>query len=127
MTTKSEILAEIARSRAAIARDTAAVRAELDVAARVKKSVVMRPFAWLGGAAALGYILAGPKTRTKTVVKTVKSPKTESGEVEKKQPRTFLDILFGLFKLMFPLVRPALSAYAARRVGAMADKFGSKH
>lgn len=124
MTEKSELLAEIARSRAAIARDAASVREELDVAARLKNSVRKRPFAWLGAAAAFGYILAGPKTRTKTVTKLVKGPATGAAKAEKKRPRTFLDILLALFKLALPLVRPALSAYAARSIGGLADKFG---
>ena len=89
MTTKSEILAEIARSRADIVSDAASLRAELDVATRVKKSVVMRPFAWLGSAAALGYMLAGPKTRTKTVIKTVRDAKTGTAHVGKSRPTHF--------------------------------------
>ncbi|MEI6797146.1 MAG: hypothetical protein WCK39_09815 [Methanomassiliicoccales archaeon] len=122
MTTKSEILAEIARSRADIVSDAASLRAELDVATRVKKSVVMRPFAWLGSAAALGYMLAGPKTRTKTVIKTVRDAKTGTAHVGKKPSHTFLDILFGFFKLALPLLKPLITAYATRRVGAFAEK-----
>jgi len=39
MMNKSEILAEIARSRAAIVRDSASVRAELDITTHLKKSI----------------------------------------------------------------------------------------
>ena len=124
MTNKSEILAEITRSRAAIVRDAELVRNELDVAVKLKTAVKKRPFAWLGGAAALGYILAGPKTRTKTVIKRAKESKSANATVEKKQSRTILEILFSLFKLLLPLVRPVISAYAARRFGAFAEKLG---
>ncbi|MFZ4777611.1 MAG: hypothetical protein ACOYM3_19755 [Terrimicrobiaceae bacterium] len=122
MKNKSELLAEVARSRAAILRDSSAVRAELDVAAKIQASVRFRPFAWLGGAAALGYILAGPKTRTKTVTKIVRGKGKEPAPKEKKSPRGFFEILFSLIKLSLPLLRPVLSAYAAKRFGDFAEK-----
>lgn len=122
MSSKAELLANVARSRAAILRDTVAVRAELDVAAKIQNSVRSRPFAWLGGAAAIGYFFAGPKTRTKTVTKIVRG-KSGGPVVEKKKGRRgFLAVLLSLFKLALPLVRPALSAYAAKRFGDFAQK-----
>ncbi len=122
MKNKLELQAEVARSRAAILRDSAAVRDELDVAAKIKASVRFRPFAWLGGAAALGYILAGPKTRTKTVTKFVAGKGKEPAPKERRKPRGFFEILFSLIKLSLPLLRPALSAYAAKRFGDFAEK-----
>lgn len=126
MNRKSEILAELARSRAAVARDSAAVKAELDVASRIQRSVRSRPFAWLGGAAAIGYILAGPKTRTKTVTKLVRDKSGNAGNAKtrKKPPAGFFGILLSLLKLALPLVRPALSAYAAKRFGDFAERLG---
>ncbi len=122
MSRKAELLANVARSRAAILRDTVAVRAELDVAAKIQNSVRSRPFAWLGGAAAIGYFFAGPKTRTKTVTKFVRG-KSGAPVVEKKKGRRgFFAVLLSLFKLALPLVRPALSAYAAKRFGDFAQK-----
>jgi hypothetical protein len=126
MTPKSAILAELARSRAAIARDAALVREELDVTSHVKRSVRARPFVWLTCAAAVGYMLAGPKTRTRTVTKLIKGPKSAPVKAEKKRPLTFVGTLITLFKLAMPLVRPALSAYAARRVGDFAEKLGKR-
>jgi hypothetical protein len=119
---KAAIVAELARSRAAIARDTSAVRGEFNVVARLQRSVKSRPFAWLGGAAAIGYLLAGPKTRTKTVTKVVREKGAAKAETKKRHG--FWDILFSLIKLCVPLVRPAVSAYAARRIGDFADKLG---
>jgi len=122
MKNKAELLAEVARSRVAILRDSRAVRAELDVAAKIQASVRFRPFAWLGGAAALGYILAGPKTRTKTVTKFVRGKGREPERKEIKKSRGFLEGLFSLIKLSLPLLRPVLSAYAAKRFGDFAEK-----
>ncbi|MEI6279314.1 MAG: hypothetical protein WCQ16_08035 [Verrucomicrobiae bacterium] len=122
MSRKSEILADLARSRVAIARDTSAVRSQLDLVARVRSSFQTRPFAWLGGATALGFLFARPKTRAKTACVLKKTQAPVKAEVRK--PRGFWDILFALIKLSVPLLRPALSAYAARRIGDFAAKPG---
>lgn len=122
MKTKAELLADVARSRTAILRDTAAVRAELDLAAKIQNSVRSRPFAWLGGAAAIGYFFAGPKTRTKTVTKYVGGKPGKTDRKPEKKARGFFAVLLSLLKLAIPLVRPALSAYAAKRFGDFAQK-----
>jgi len=126
MNTKSQLLAEVARSRAAILRDTESVRREVDIAAKFQNSVRTRPFAWLGSAAAIGYIIAGPKTRTKTVTKFVPGKSHENKapvRIEKKHNRSLLEFFLSLVRLLLPVVRPALSAYAARRLGDFAEKF----
>ncbi|MFA7344001.1 MAG: hypothetical protein WC003_06830 [Terrimicrobiaceae bacterium] len=122
MKTKAELLADLARSRAAVLRDTAAVRAELDLAAKIQKSVRSRPLAWLGGAAALGYFFVGPKTRTKTVTKPVRGKSGEPVRPPEKKPRGIFRVLLSLLKFSLPLVRPALTAYAAKRFGDVAQR-----
>jgi len=122
MTPKEKILAEIARSRAAIARDGAAVRNSLDFASKIKGSVRTRPFSWLGGATAIGYILAGSKIRTKTLTQDARGKISCEDPAGTKKPRGFFGLLFGFVRLVFSLLRPALSAYAARRFSALAEK-----
>ena len=122
MRTKADLLADVARSRTAILRDTAAVRAELDIAAKIQNSVRSRPFAWLGGAAAIGYYFAGPKTRTKTVTKYVRGKSGEPARKPDKKPRGFFHVLLSLLRLALPLIRPALTAYAAKRFGDFAQR-----
>lgn len=126
MTPKENILAELARSRTAVARDFSTVRAEVDVAAKLRQSVKCRPFAWLGSAAAIGYMLAGPKQRTRVVTKTVhdRKSKDKPTKPEIRESRSLFGTLLVLFKIVSPLVRPALAAYAARRFGEFAEKLG---
>ncbi len=122
MTAKEKILEDLRRSRAAIARDANAVVEEVNLVSKLKKSVRNRPLAWLGGAAALGWVLAGPKTRI--VTKTVKGKSLEPAKKSRLSGAAGLwSILLALFKIAYPLARPALTAYATRRVGEFAEKF----
>jgi len=124
MTSKQEILEELRRSRLAIARDTASIAEELDIISKIKRSVRTRPLAWLGSAAALGYILAGPKTRkSPKTISTKKGTKSEKSEPVQIGRQGFFSILFNLVKFLFPLFRPALSAYAAQRLGELSSRF----
>jgi hypothetical protein len=122
MSTKADLLAEIARSRTAIARDTQLVRQKLDVALKIQNAVRRRPFAWLAGSAAIGYIFAGPKTRTKTITKVVRGKSKDPVPESKKKRRGLTGLIIALFKFALPLLRPALSAYAAKRFGDFAQR-----
>lgn len=124
--TREEILNEVARSRASIARDYQAVRTELDVASQVGRSVRRKPLAWLGGAAALGWLLAGPKTRTRVVVKPAKGGGKALRKAETKAAARFglWAMLVSLVRLLFPLLKPYLTAYAGRRLMEFTGRFG---
>jgi hypothetical protein len=123
MTSKQEILEELRRSRVAIARDTASIAEELNLVSKIRRSVTTRPLAWLGSAAALGYILAGPKTRkAPKTISAKKGTKSEKSEPVQTRRQGFFSILFNLAKFLFPLFRPALSAYAAQRLGELSSR-----
>jgi hypothetical protein len=110
-------------SRAAITREYVAVRTELDFKSKLDNLVRRKPYAWLGGAAALGWFLAGPKTKTRVVTKVVKPNGTPVVVKEKKKRRAGLIALFlGVIRFAFPLLKPALTAYAGRFFADMATK-----
>jgi hypothetical protein len=121
--TKDELLAEITRSRLAIARDFGSVKEELDVSSKLGKIFSRHPFVWLGGAAALGWILAGPKTKTRVVT----MGKDKKGTVKKtvSSPAGFLGIFLTILRIVVPMLKPAFSAYAAKRFAEMASKLAS--
>ena len=52
--TKDEMLSELTASRGAVLQGCAALRAELDLKAKLNNLVRKKPYAWLSGAAALG-------------------------------------------------------------------------
>lgn len=124
MSSKQEILEELRRSRLAVARDMASIAQEVSVVSKIRRSVTARPLAWLGGAAALGYILAGPKTRkASNAVSNKKGGKNEKVEPVRRGLPQSISILFNLVKFLLPIVRPALSAYAAQRLGELSARF----
>jgi hypothetical protein len=122
--TKQELIAEIDRSRLALARDFSAVKDEVNFPAKVGKKFQKNPFLWLGGAAALGWMIAGPRTRTKVVKVGVLKEKGRPSKTVEPRPAGVLGVLLTLFKLSIPMLKPALSAYAAKRFAEMAEKLG---
>jgi len=113
--TKSQIIAEIDASRRAIARDFSALREELDFVEKSKQSVRKHSFAWLGGAALVGYVLSG---RRKKAANKLADPKASTPD--KTSPGAFGwgAFLLAAFKIALPFLRPIFSAYAAKRLGA---------
>lgn len=95
------MIARIAISRVAVARDLAHLRRKLDVPARVKESVLTKPLAWLGGSLGAGFL-------TSLLLKRRRHRPTKKEEVVKKSLWTVL--LGGLFTL----ARPALQSWALR-------------
>ena len=124
MKNKDAILEELRRSRLAIARDTNAISDQLNISAKIQRSVKRHPLAWMGGAAALGYIFAGPKTKTITKIVPTQSvtDKKNPLPVEMKNRSHFAEGFLRFLKVVFPLVRPVLISYATRRMGEFAEK-----
>lgn len=121
--TKDEILAELSTSRAAMTRECSAVLAELDFKSKLNNIVRRRPYVWLSGAAALGWVLAGPRRKTRVVTKVIQPNGTPVVVKEKGKRRAgLLALLLGAMRLLFPVVRPALTAYAGKLFADMATR-----
>ena len=121
--TKEEILNELSASRAAIIQGYGAVLTELDFRTKLNNLVLRRPYVWLSGAAALGWFLAGPKTKTRVVTKVIKPNGTPIVVKEKGKRRAgLIALLLGVMRFTFPLIKPALTAYAGRFFADMATK-----
>jgi hypothetical protein len=124
-TEKSQLLEELRRSRMAITRDVAEVADELDVRKKISSAVNSRPFVWMGVATALGYLVAGPKTRTRTKTIVKKDGRSRSS-TKPGGLLGLLTILLAALKIILPVVKPALTAYAARRMGDFAARLATK-
>ena len=120
MMTREELLDELRRSRLAILRDVKAVRAECNIPAKAKLAFRQHPTLWLGSAAAIGWMLAAKKRR-KTRSKNKKVPK--NSPTPPATPVTFWGVLLAILKWMAPLLKPVLTAYAARHLAALGERF----
>jgi hypothetical protein len=121
--TKDEILAELSRSRAGLTRELAALRRELDFKAKLNNIIRRKPYVWLSGAAALGWMLAGPKSKTRVVTKVIQPDGKPLVVKEKGKRRAgLLALLLGLMRFALPVVRPALTAYAGKFFADIATK-----
>jgi len=117
--TKEQLLQEIDQSRRAIRRDTHTLRDELNFGKKLGSVVKRQPLAWLGGAALTGFVLSLFGRRPPKVI----IRENGSRKLGKEQPAAqaakslgFWGMLFALFKVAFPAMKPFLSAYAARRL-----------
>lgn len=118
MSKSDDIRREIEASRAAISRDYHAVRAEFDIPAKLKRTFVSNPLPWLGAATVIGFWIARPRRAAKPA-----KGKKSDGEIvlpDAAKQLTFFGVLIGAIRMLFPLLRPILSAYAAKRVAELA-------
>jgi hypothetical protein len=101
----------------------AALRRELDFKAKLNNIIRRKPYVWLSGAAALGWMLAGPKSKTRVVTKVIQSDGKPLVVKEKGKRRAgLLALLLGLMRFALPVVRPALTAYAGKFFADIATK-----
>lgn len=121
--TKEQLLAEIARSRNAILRDAQMVRHEASPVVRFERVVARKPWVWVFAAAVLGWALAGPKTKTR-VIREKPVIGGKSGRRRDRRPQGPLGMAVSLVRVAMPMIKPALTAYAAKRVAEMAQKLG---
>jgi hypothetical protein len=121
--TKDEILAELSRSRAGLTREWVALRREFDFKAKLNNIVRRKPYLWLSGAAALGWVVAGPKRKTRVVTKVIQSDGKPVVVKEKGKRRAGLvALLLGLIRFAVPIIKPAVTAYAGKFIADMARK-----
>ena len=121
---KSELIAELARSRQVVAHNVRALGQDLNVVQKVRTSVQKNQLMWLSGAALLGAFIARPGKR-KVIVKTVpagggKAAKGGAGSVEKEVVKA--GIFVTVLKLIFDIVRPFATKWLARRVASYAEE-----
>jgi hypothetical protein len=117
---KSELIAELARSREALTANVRGLGNDLNLVRRIETAFQRHRFAWLGGATLLGVIIAKLPARTKKVVVDRQGRKQSTEEKAVKA-----GLLITVLKIAFDIARPALTKWVAQRVAAYADdRFG---
>ncbi len=120
--TRAEILLELDASRRAIGRDYHGVCTAANVPARVKQGFKRHPIPWLGGAAIFGWVLSGRGRKQKKVM--VERQVDSDGNVVKEKAKKLgiLTILLSIFRIAMPLLKPAVTALAAKKFADLAGK-----
>jgi hypothetical protein len=119
--TKDEILAELSRSRAGLTREWVVLRKEFDFKAKLNNVLRRKRYVWLSGAAALGWILAGPKRKTRVVTKVIQ-PDGKVVQEKGKRRAGLVALLLGLMRFAVPIIKPAVTAYAGKFIADMSSK-----
>ncbi len=109
---KSQLIAELERSRSEIGLSVRSLRRDLDVGAHLREAFVKRKAVWLSGAAITGWLISRiPPRKVKLA-----PPSPE----EKRGATTWKDIQRGFFlavlSFLGTLVRPALTAFASHKL-----------
>jgi hypothetical protein len=113
---KTELIAELKAARNRLTVNFRGLRRDLDVPARAKRAFARQPLAWIGGASFLGLIITRLAFRKKRVVPVRRGNEPLIEKAEKA------GLLLGILKLVFDLVRPALTTWATKFVTEYASK-----
>lgn len=114
---KAELLRELDRTRSGIQRDFRELAGELDVVKKTGRLMAKKPFHWMAGAALAGFVISGGlfrRGRRRERPAQEGKPRKSGG---RKGPAGMLLLVF---KMIFPLIKPALAAYATRKMADLA-------
>jgi hypothetical protein len=109
---KAALIAELAGARTQISGTAGAVRAELDLGAKVRRSVSQHRWWWIGGAVFIGVVLAKLPARTRKVYVDAKGRKSQSPGATAAQTGIALTVA----KLAFDFAKPMIVKWATGRV-----------
>jgi len=118
---KAELIAELERSRARLGQSIDGIRRDADLGAQLKSSFTNHKTAWLGGAGIAGWVLARLPARKKKVKVFIGDKKGDgaTGEIKKAAEA---GVLFGILKFIFTLFRPAIVAFATKKIADLAAR-----
>lgn len=112
-TDKSELIAELARTRARLSKSSADLARSFDVSERAKESFRSHRGIWIGTMAVAGVILAKIVMRKKAVTSVATASKA--------------GLALGAAKIAWNFARPAIIAFATKRLGGLAQNYFAKH
>lgn len=110
---KPELRRKIAESRQALARDVGGLQYELDFPLKIKKSFQRNTVFWVGGALAVGLLVAMLRARPQKIYVNSAGKKVRGFKAEKN----LLDagLLVSAVKLAGPLLQPIVAGYFAKK------------
>ena len=112
---KTELTAQLARSRSHFSRHLGQLKEDLDVPAHVKRSFMNHQTSWIGAAALLGWVIS-------RLGKSEAPSHPQENTAPKLPPKKTSSLLPGLAKILFQAARPALTALAADKIVGFTSK-----
>ena len=103
-------MAELESARRRVTVNFRGLRRDLDLPTRAKRAFTRQPLAWIGGASFLGLLATRFAFRKQKVAAVRKGGEPLVEKAEKA------GLLLGILKLVFDLVRPALTTWATKFV-----------
>ena len=105
-----ELTAKIARSRERVQRDLSGLQYELDFSAKLRRSYLHYTAYWLGGAAAVGVLMALLPLREKKIYTRVQN----NGKTKSKLAES--GFALGALNIGASLIRPAIAKFVKNRL-----------
>ncbi|MFV0416721.1 MAG: hypothetical protein ACK5NG_10190 [Chthoniobacterales bacterium] len=140
--TKKELIEELRSSRVAITADARKIRDTFSISRRAQGIVKEKPIAWVGGAAAVGFILSLLSRRPRKIVvqenkeigasgkklnrKTRKEAAKQAKAVESAKKLTLWGFLLAVVKLLLPALRPAVTAWTSKLLADTSSQYFAK-
>ena len=118
---KSQLIAELERSRAELARSGRGVRRDLDVGAHLKHSILRQKTAWLTGAAVTGWALARLPGIFRKKKARQESEAPAARQIRQKEKERG-GLLLAALSLAGTLLKPAITAFVSRKIADLASK-----
>jgi hypothetical protein len=112
---KTELIAELARSRSQITNQYRRLGHDLDFASRGRRAFARHPAIWIGGALLLGLFIARIPFRRAKAAPTQRKLEPVVEEAGKA------GLLLGALKIAFNIARPALASWATRLIAERFD------
>ena len=117
---KALLISQLAQARRGLARNAAQLRDDFDVPQHIRSTFANHKSAWIGGAAALGWVLARLPGRRKKPAISENSHQANGAKVNRFAQFSLGGLLFALLRMAFTAAQPALTAIASRKIKDMA-------
>jgi hypothetical protein len=118
---KTQLVAELERSRAELARGLGGVREDVSVTSYLKRSLPARKWSWFAGAAVGGLVLTRLLFRGKGTQAIAESqPASRSSKASKSSEPERAGIWLTLFGLLATMLKPTLTRIISQRIADFA-------
>lgn len=117
------LIAQLDKARSNMAQSASELRHDLDLPQHLRNTYVNHKGAWIGGAAALGWVMSRLPGRRKKYKERVSHNGRHNGATEEQIKKyTWGGILLTILRFVFNALQPAMTAVASRKIKEMAKE-----